>query len=476
MNLTSTDYLNILPLLLIGAGILISLTVEMYSKKSEGFLAWFSFLLHLAVAYYSLYTVNNVSSVFGGMMATGGTVNIFYFIFNFGAAIVALLSMDYLKKADIYFGEYYILMQSSVLGMMLMASATDLVMIFIGLELMSICFYVLAGFQRKNLRSNEASLKYFLLGSFATGFIVYGMALIYGSAGSLNIQSLYSMLSGDTTPVLFYVGVLLFVIGFSFKIAAFPFHMWVPDVYQGAPTSVTAMMSTIGKAAAFSALLLIMIPFIGSKNPQVFSPLFTVLSAASMIFGSIVALAQTDIKRMLAYSSIAHAGYMLIGLAAGNDTGTSGIMFYLAAYAFMNLGAFGIVSLIERKGDTEDSIDSYAGLSDRNPLLAGLLALFMFTLSGLPPFAGFFGKYYVFIASLEAGNVWLAILGALSSAISAYFYLRIIVVMYFRKSEPEANEIITESHTALLGIVISAILVIMMGLAPGSIVRLINSF
>lgn len=219
-----------------------------------------------------------------------------------------------------------------------------------------------------------------------------------------------------------------------------------------------------------------MIPFIGSKNPQVFSPLFTVLSAASMIFGSIVALAQTDIKRMLAYSSIAHAGYMLIGLAAGNDTGTSGIMFYLAAYAFMNLGAFGIVSLIERKGDTEDSIDSYAGLSDRNPLLAGLLALFMFTLSGLPPFAGFFGKYYVFIASLEAGNVWLAILGALSSAISAYFYLRIIVVMYFRKSEPEANEIITESHTALLGIVISAILVIMMGLAPGSIVRLINSF
>lgn len=477
MNLTINDYISLSPVLVIGLGILISLCIEMYMKKSEQIIAWFTFVLHLSVAYYSLYSVNNVTSLFGGMMATGGTVHIFYFIFNFGAAIVALLSVDYVKKAEINFGEYYIILQSAVLGMMLMASATDLVMVFIGLEQMSICFYILAGLRRKNLKSNEASLKYFLLGAFATGFIVYGMALIYGSAGSLNIQGVYNGLAEQSPKLLLYIGILFFILGFSFKIAAFPFHMWVPDVYQGSPTSVTALMSTGGKAAAFSALLLITAPFLGaSEKIAIFKPVFSVLAAASMIYGSIVALAQTDIKRMLAYSSIAHAGYMLIGLAAGNETGISGIVFYLAAYSFMNLGAFGIISLIEKRESSDSPIEDYAGLSNRNPLLAGLLALFMFTLSGLPPFAGFFGKYYVFIASIEAGNIWLAVLGALSSAVSAYFYLKIIVIMYFGKELSESVLESADSNPALLGIVISAMLVIVMGLAPGSIVRLINAF
>lgn len=477
MNLTVTDYINLSPVLVIGLGILITLCIEMYMKKSEQVIAWFTFVMHLGVAYYSLYSINNVSTLFGGMMLTGGVVHIFYFIFNFGAAIVALLSIDYIKKAEINFGEYYIMVQSAVLGMMLIASAADLVMVFIGLEQMSVCFYILAGLRRRNLQSNEASLKYFLLGAFATGFIVYGMALIYGATGSLNIQAIFTGLTEQSPKLLLYIGILFFILGFSFKIAAFPFHMWVPDVYQGAPTSVTALMSTGGKAAAFSALLIITTPFLGATEKiAVFKPVFTFLAAASMIYGSIVALVQTDIKRMLAYSSIAHAGYMLIGLAAGNETGISGIVFYLAAYSFMNLGAFGIISLVEQGSSSDSAVESYRGLSNRNPLLAGLLALFMFTLSGLPPFAGFFGKYYVFIASIEAGNVWLAILGALSSAVSAYFYLKIIVIMYFGKEQTDELAAPGESNPALLGIVISAMLVIVMGLAPGSIVRLINAF
>jgi NADH-quinone oxidoreductase subunit N len=471
---TFNDFYNILPLIVVALGILISLCIEMFFKKSKLYLPWFSVAVFLAAAFHSLYYADKQAIAFNGMVASGGTANIFYFIFNFGAAIVVLLSIDYLKKVDTNYGEFYILLQSAVLGMMMMASAKDLIMIFIGLEQMSICFYILAGFNRKKIHSNEAALKYFLLGAFATGFIVYGIALIYGTSTTMSLNVIYSSFPVLSKNILFVVGLLLFIIGFAFKVAAFPFHMWVPDVYQGSPTNVTALMSTIGKAAAFSAIIIIFIPIASGLSKNIFFPFIAVLAVFSMIYGSIVAIAQTDVKRMLAYSSIGHAGYMLIGIAAGNSTGLAGIVFYLAAYTFMNLGAFGAVSLIEGKNDSNLDINSYAGLGNRNSVLAALVSIFMFALSGIPPFAGFFGKYYIFISAIQANQTWLAIIGVISSVISVYFYLRIVVLMYFKESENYF--VIHKSTFALFGVVISSLIVILMGISPNVVINLISQF
>jgi NADH-quinone oxidoreductase subunit N len=467
------EFNGILPFIIIGAGILISLLIEMYSSKSEKILPWFSILVFLAAGFHSLYYAANIKVVMQNMLLTGGVPNIFHFIFNIGAAIVCLLSIDYIKKYGTYFGEYYILLQASVLGMMCMAGAKDLFMIFLGLEIMSVCFYALAGLNRKKLKANEASLKYFLLGAFATGFIVYGIALIYGSAQTTSIDLItarFPLLKGN---ILFLAGVLLFLIGFSFKIAAFPFHMWVPDVYEGSATTIAGLFSTGGKAAAFSAIIAALSAiFRGSVNT--FLPYLAAISVLSMLFGSIVAISQSNIKRMLAYSSIAHAGYMIIGLAAGNAEGTAGVIFYLTAYTFMNLGAFGIVALIEGTGETNLDLNSFTGLANRSPVLAMLLSVIMFALAGLPPFAGFFGKYYVFIAAIKANLTWLAIIGVISSAISVYFYIRIIVLMYFRDAQTEFE--IKNSNTGLLAVFISCLLVIILGITPGSIINMITSF
>lgn len=468
------EFYSIFPLVIVGTGILISILIELYSRKSELILPWISIIIFLFSGFYALTTVNSVSVVMQNMLATGGNVNIFYFIFTFGAAIVCLLSVDYIRKYDAHFGEFYILIQCSVLGMMLMAGAKDLFVIFLGLEIMSVCFYALAGINRKRHTANEASLKYFLLGAFATGFIVYGIALIYGSAQTTSLDALAAGFSELTDNVLFIAGMLLFLIGFSFKIAAFPFHMWVPDVYQGSATTVAGLFSTGGKAAAFAAIIITFYAILSGAVQNIFEPYLAVIAVLSMLFGSIVAIAQDDIKRMLAYSSISHAGYMIIGLAAGNYEGIAGIIFYLSAYTFMNLGAFGIVALIEGREETNLSISSYAGLASHHPMLAALLSVFMFSLAGIPPFAGFFGKYYVFIAAIKAELTWLAVIGVISSVISVYFYLRIVVLMYFKDSEKELS--LQDSNTGLLAVVMSVLLVIILGIAPGTIIDLISSF
>jgi len=468
------EFFCVLPILLIGAGIVISLLIEMYSKKSEMLLPWFSVIIFLAAGLHSLYYVGDVSIVLQNMLATGGNVNVFHAIFTLGASVVALLSIDYIKKYGAFFGEYYIILQTSVLGMMLMAAAKDLFVIFLGLEIMSVSFYILAGMNRKRLNANEASLKYLLLGSFATGFIVYGIALIYGSAHTTSIDFITANFTELTKNLLFIAGVLLFLIGFSFKIAAFPFHMWVPDVYEGSPTTIAALFSTGGKAAAFSAIIATLFALFNGPAGNLFTPYLAIISVLSMFYGSIVAIAQDNIKRMLAYSSISHAGYLAIGLAAGNHDAVAGVIFYLAAYTFMNLGAFGIVSLLEGKDETNLSINSYAGLGNRKPLLSALLAIIMFSLAGLPPFASFFGKYYIFIAAVKSNLTWLAILGVLSSAISVYFYLRIVVLMYFKSSENEFE--IESSNNSILAIIFSVLLVILLGVFPGTFIDLITRF
>jgi NADH-quinone oxidoreductase subunit N len=468
------EFYSILPLVIIGAGILVSVIIELYVKKSEPVLQWFSILIFLLAGFFALFTVERESVVLQNMLATGGTANIFYFVFNVGAAVVCLLSVDYIKKYGTYFGEYYILIQSSVLGMMLMAGAKDLFVIFLGLELMSIPFYVLAGINRKKVNAVEASLKYFLLGAFATGFLVYGIALIYGAAHTTSLDTIAAEYSRLNDNLIFITGILLFLIGFSFKIAAFPFHMWVPDVYQGSPTTIAGLFSTGGKAAAFSAIIVSLSALFSGSPDVLFSPYLSVIAVFSMLFGSIVAIAQDNIKRMLAYSSISHAGYMLIGLASGNSEGIAGVIFYLAVYTFMNLAAFGIVAIIEGKDDSNLSINSYAGLGSRYPLLAAMLAIVMFSLAGIPPLAGFFAKYYIFIAAIKSGLVWLAILGVISSVISVYFYLRIVVLMYFKSSEDEL--VFEKSSSGMLGVIISVLLIIIFGIIPGSLIDLISCF
>ncbi|HEX2962764.1 MAG TPA: NADH-quinone oxidoreductase subunit N [Ignavibacteriales bacterium] len=469
------DIYNILPLILVGAGVFLSVVIEITSEKSDKVLPWFSVLVLLAASAYSLFSLNNTGTVYNNMLAYGGNVGIFNFLFTLAAALTVLSSMEYIKKYGSYFGEYYILILSSVLGMMMMAGAKDLFMVFIGLEQMSICFYVLAGINRKKSSANEASLKYFLLGSFATGFIVYGIALVFGTSHTTNIDTIITNFGMLTHNILFVAGMLLFLIGFSFKIAAFPFHMWVPDVYQGSATTVSGLMSTGGKAAAFSVLIIALGAVFPGSAANVFRPYFAAIATFSMLYGSIVAISQSNLKRMLAYSSIAHAGYMAIGLAAGNNESVAGIMFYLIAYTFMNLGAFGIIAMIEGENDSRLELDDYIGLSQRHPVLAALMALFMFSLSGLPPFAGFFGKYYVFISAIKADMTWLAILGVLSSVISVYFYIRVIVYMYFRDPEPAALPVQNNSK-GVLAVIISALLVIGFGLFPGTLIDLITSY
>ena len=473
MPLNNFEYLLLMPQLIIAAGIITSVVIEMTSKKSELILPWLSIAIFLSTAVYSVLNMNQNFTLFGGMIEVGGRPALFNFLFNLGAALVVLSSVDYLKKYGTYYGEYYILLQSSVLGMMVMAGAKDILMIFMGLELMSICFYLLAGINRKKLSANEASMKYFLLGAFATGFIVYGISLIYGATGSTSIQNIIENFSLYTSNIIFILGMVIFLIGFSFKIAAVPFHMWVPDVYQGSATTVASLMSTTGKAGAFSVLLLVLSAILNFNAVNVFRPYFAAIATLSMLLGSIVAISQNNLKRMLAYSSISHAGYMAIGLAAGNSYSAAGIIFYLSAYTFMNIGAFTVISIVEGENDSRTELNSFAGLNYKNPYLAASMTLFMFALAGIPPLAGFFGKYYVFVSAIQTNLTWLALVGVLSSVISVYFYIRVVVYIYFKDAVEDYK--LSVSGLSLTAVVISALLVLVFGIFPDTLMNVILS-
>lgn len=412
-------------------------------------------------------------ATFNGMLNAGGFGSYFTIIFVVAALLTFLLSRSYLGRMGSDKGEYYILIVFATIGMTLMASANDLIIVFLGIELMSLCLYILVGFFRVRDRSNESSIKYFLLGAFATGFLLYGIALVYGASGSTNLGVIarsFPELSGNT---MFVIGVALIIVAFSFKVAAVPFHMWAPDVYEGAPTTVTGFMSTGAKAAAFAVFVVVFDRTLGFSGGKV-NDLIAMIAAASMILGNVLAIAQTNVKRMLAYSSIAHAGYMLSGVAAANAEGQSGVLFYLVAYLFMNLGAFGVVGIMEAENEKNLNLDDYAGLSTQRPILAMLMAVFMFSLAGVPPFAGFFGKYYVFLAAVKAHMTWLAVVGVLTSLVSAYYYLRLVVLMYFR--DGRADVPLKPSLAAMVAVCVSALLIIQLGLYPSAIVQLVQSF
>jgi len=411
---------------------------------------------------------------FNGMVTGGGFAAYFDILFSVGGLLTILASRQYLQRENIEHDEFYSLILFAVAGMMLIAHSNHLLMLFIGIEVMSVSFYILSGYMRNNAKSVESSLKYFLLGAFATGFLVYGIALIYGSTGSMDYNQIALNIHNNALnfPALLPVGVALIVIGLSFKAAAFPFHQWAPDVYQGAPTIVTAFMSTAGKAAAFAAFIPVVTVLMPSA-PAKLQMIFAVMSAATMLIGNISALAQTNIKRMLAFSSVAHAGYIMMGLVSGSQYGYSGIVFYLTAYMLMQIGSFVIVAILERNGEKYLELSDYAGLSKRHPVLAAFMAIFMLSLAGIPPFAGFFGKYYLFTAAIDAGFLWLTLVGVVSSIISVYFYIGLIVKMYF--TEPEGQREDNEVGMSGLSLIITIAAVIVLGILPSGILSIASS-
>jgi NADH-quinone oxidoreductase subunit N len=457
----AADFYYLLPELVLTAGALIVLGLDVAARgarsvRSEAaevrldrLLMWATVAVLAAAGLALLPSVGVNRTVAAGMLAIDGFGVFFKVLFLLAAAVTAVMSPRYLAVENVRAGEYYFLIVCATLGMMFLASGIDLITIFIGLETMAVAFYVLAGFMRRNRRSNEAAIKYFLLGAFSLGLLLYGMSLLYGLTGSTELRVIAVQLASQGGGVLLALAVMLLVAGIGFKIAAVPFHMWAPDVYEGAPTPVTAYLSVGSKAASFAMLFRIFVEGLpafregglGSVfgQPLGWSAFFYVLSAATMTVGNIAALTQNNTKRMLAYSSIAHAGYVLIGVVAGTPRGVTAALVYLMVYLFMQLGAFAVVVALRRREVIGDELKDLSGLSVTHPAAAVAMLLFMISLGGIPPTAGFMGKFWVFGAAIDAGYIWLAVIGVINSAISLYYYVRIVVFMWITEADPAAT-------------------------------------
>ena len=401
-----------------------------------------------------------------GPLALDSYALFFNGIFCLAGVLTVLMSGSYLDLTKIRQGEYYALLLFAAVGMVLMAAATDLITIFLGLETMSIAVYVLAGIWHQRLASNEAALKYFLLGAFASGFLLYGMALIYGVTGSLQLAVIAEQVAAQGSSPLLLVGMGLLLVGFGFKVAAAPFHVWTPDVYEGSPTTITAFMAVGVKAAAFAAFARVFLYALAAVHAERQGVVW-VIAVLTMTVGNLTALVQTNIKRMLAYSSVAHAGYVLVAMVAGKELGGAAMMYYLVAYGFMNLGAFGVVLSLNRQDQPNEELRDYAGLGFRYPALGMAMAIFMLSLTGVPPLVGFTGKFYVFSAAVEAGYIGLAVIGVLNSAVSAYYYIRVIVTMYMEEGDA-AFEIAALRPALSAAIIIAAAGTVLLGIFPSA--------
>lgn len=416
-------------------------------------------------------------STFGDSVVLDPYASFFKVIFLFALLLSIALSLKRISDSGSKdHSEYYALMILATVGMMVMATGRELITIFLGLELLSMSLYILAGFFRRDTLSNEAALKYFVLGSFATGILLFGMSYVYGVAGSTHLRVIGKTLTNHPETLsdkALLVGLFLVVVGFGFKISVVPFHQWTPDVYQGAPTPVTAFMSAGPKAAALAALIRILVEAM-PRMGQHWEILVAVLAVLTMTVGNLAALAQTNIKRMLAYSSIAHVGYILIGLVASvggrADRALSAIMFYLLAYTFMNIGAFAILIFLRREGMPNENLDDFSGLSRRSAGAALAMLIFLFSLAGIPPTAGFAAKLSIFYAAIQGGYYWLAIIGILNSAVAAYYYLRVVVIMYMREPEGELPAA-APSPFLWAGIALALAGTILLGVLPGGVLE-----
>jgi NADH-quinone oxidoreductase subunit N len=408
---------------------------------------------------------------FQGMLVVDGVALFLNVVIGAATILVLLVSVGYLPRLGVAAGEYYALVLFATVGMMIMAAGTDLLVVFLALELMSLSLYVLAGTFRTRPEANEAALKYFLLGAFASGFFLYGIALLYGATGTTNLGRLGAALAaaGAARDPMVLAGLALVLVGFGFKTSAVPFHQWAPDVYQGAPTSVAALIATGSKAAAFGALVRVLLAMRPLEADWIVA--LWLLAALTMTVGNVVALAQSNVKRLLAYSSIAHVGYMLVGLAAGLGSGAPAVLFYLGVYAVASVGAFGTILLLQREGEEALDLAAYAGLAGRHPLLALGLTVFLLALIGMPPTAGFVGKFYLFSAAIQHGLVSLAVLAVLNSVMAAYYYLRLIVYMYMREPEGAPTTALV-TPAASIALLVSAWFTLQLGLWPGPVLAM----
>jgi NADH-quinone oxidoreductase subunit N len=477
---SSGDLVLVLPELLVVTAACIVLVLDPILRPSDkDGLVWLS-LGTLAICMGLTASQMSVpAEVFSGLVIIDAYGAFWKLLLYFVTGLTILLSHSYLKEERLHVGEYYAFVLLALSGMMVMVSAVDLLTIYLGTELMSLSLYVMAGLKRSEPHSLEASAKYFVLGAFSSGILLYGISLLYGATGSTRLPAIAAAIAGRSLddPLLLFATILL-AVGFGFKLAVVPFHMWTPDVYQGAPTSVTAFMAVASKAASFGAFLRVFLEGLNGLKAN-WSAVFLLLCLATLGLGNVVALVQTNIKRMLAYSSIAHAGYALIGVVAagrlGNSSAIASVLLYLALYTFMTFGAFAIVAMLRKDNKMEgDEIEDFTGLSKRHPVAALLMLIFMVSLAGIPPTAGFIGKFYVFMSAVEAGMPWLAVIALMFAAVSAYYYLRLVMVMYMRERDDALGIAPRLVMSPTLSIVLACAVagVVIFGIYPNPLVHL----
>jgi len=451
-----SDLTPLMPEILLTGLALSLLVADLFIKRKEAL----AIISILGIIWVALMLRGSSGVTFGGMFISDGYSTFFKLIFFLNAILTVLISIKYIVIENINYGEYYSLILFSTLGMMIMASAGDLITLYLGLELMALSTYVLAGFIRHNIRSNEGAIKYFLLGGFSSAFLLYGISMTYGLTGTTDIRAIAVYISegGFAGNEILLIGIVLFAVAFSFKIALVPFHMWAPDAYEGAPTSITSFMSVGPKAAGFAVLGRVFFEAFGDMHAE-WSNLLIPLSILTMVVGNIIALAQTNIKRMLAYSSIAHAGYAILGVIAGTNEGLGSMLNYMLIYTFMNIGAFTVIIMLRG-----DDITDYEGLAKTHPLIAGLMLIFMFSLTGIPPTAGFIGKLYVFMSAIDTGYTWIVVIAVIFTVVSAYFYLRIVMYMYMREPKTEVN--LSTSPALSIALTVTGMATLLIGVFP----------
>jgi len=467
------SFLALLPLLIIVFASLLVLILEVFVKKeNKNYLAYISLLSLAVCGFICVMFWNKAYSYFSGNLLLDNLSLFLTFLLALATGFVFLLSMKYISLQDTNYGEFYALLLLAFSGVIIMVSSSDILVIFLGLEVLSISSYALAALRRKDEKSSEAAIKYFLLGSFATAFLIYGLALLWGSTLSTNISSIIQYFESEANlSLIALIGLGLVTIGFGFKIALVPFHMWTPDVYQGAPTPVTAFFSVIPKAAGFTILLRIFYPYwkVAFDSQAIFWLLW-ILSVLTMVVGNLIALRQTNLKRILAYSSIAHAGYLLVAILAQDP---SSLVFYLTVYLFMNIGAFAAVIALSKKDKEYLELEDYAGIGFKYPWIGATFSIFLLSLAGFPPTGGFLAKFYVFSAAVKQDLVPLVIIGVLASLISVFYYLRIIVYMYMREPSREV-EIHMENPALFLVLFLCLYGVFQLGLFPRNVLILIE--
>ncbi len=438
LSILTENWTVLLPEVILSVTVLIVMMVDIWpgrSTSNSGVLSSLSLVGILLAMAATVYVWTQPAAIYlAGVTADNFTFGV-RIVILLAAAFGVLLSNHYIERISKNIGEYYSLILLATVGMMLMGSAIDLIVIFLALEIFSLAIYVLSGYYRDSARSSEAGMKYFLLGAFSSSFFVYGMALIYGAGGTTNLRLLAETLNSPlANQLLLLPGMALLIVGFGFKVSLVPFHMWTPDVYQGAPTPVTAFMSVGTKTAAFAAFIRVLTEALFAQQ-ETWGWMLAALAVVTMTVGNLAALRQLSVKRMLAYSSVAHAGYLLVALVPGTAQGAGAALFYVFAYAFMNIGAFAVLIALEKAGEGDVEQERFNGIGSRLPWLALAMSIFMFSLAGIPPLVGFFSKFFVFKAAVDTGWAWLAVVGMVNSAISAYYYLRVVVAMYFNEGE-----------------------------------------